>query len=108
MRKLTPGRWARRALLGLCVSLTILCLSVFGQDDKVARGKYLAEEVAKCQTCHTPHLMHGEPVMSAWMKGWTLDIVSVNSPPNWKTKTPDITSTSQLWTRWGEDGMVKF
>jgi hypothetical protein len=98
----------RKLILALCFCLTIWCLSVFGQDEKIARGKYLAEEVAKCQTCHTPHLMHGEPVMSAWMKGWTLDIVSVNPPPNWKTKTPDITSTSTLWSRWGDDGMVKF
>ena len=103
MRKLTAG---------LCIGITVSCLSIFGQDDKnaekIARGKYLAEEVAKCQSCHTPHLINGEFVKSAWMKGTTIDFVLVNPTPNWHTRTPDITSTSQLWSRWGEDGMVKF
>jgi len=100
MRKLFPG---------LAVGLTILCLPVFGQDEKVARGKYLVEEVARCQDCHTPHLMvSGELVKSAWLKGSTLDFISVNQPPTWRSKTPDITSTSPFWARWGDDGMVKY
>jgi mono/diheme cytochrome c family protein len=99
----------RKFLFGLAVSLSILCLPVFGQDEKVARGKYLVEEVARCQDCHTPHLVvSGELVKSAWLKGATLDYVPVNQPPNWRSKTPDITSTSPLWARWGDDGMVKF
>ncbi len=99
----------RKLLPGLAAALTVLCLQAFGQDEKIARGKYLVEEVAKCQDCHTPHLMvSGEVVKSAWLKGSTLDFVSVNQPPNWRSKTPDITSTSPLWMRWGEAGMVKF
>ena len=99
----------RKLLPGLAVSLTILCLLVFGQDEKVARGKYIVEEVARCQDCHTPHLMvSGELVKSAWLKGSTLDIISVNQPAGWRSKAPDITSTSQLWARWGDDGMAKY
>jgi mono/diheme cytochrome c family protein len=96
-------------LVSLAVSLSVLCLPVFGQDDKVARGKYLVEDVARCQDCHTPHLIvSGELVKSAWLKGASIDFVSVNQPPNWRSKAPDITSTSPLWTRWGDDGMVKY
>jgi mono/diheme cytochrome c family protein len=99
----------RKLLPGLAVSLTVLCLLVFGQDEKVARGKYLVEEVARCQDCHTPHLMvSGELVKSAWLKGSTLDFISVSQPPNWRSKAPDITSASPLWARWGDDGMVKY
>lgn len=99
----------QKLYLGLAAGLVVATLTMSAQDDKVARGKYLAEEVARCQDCHTPHLMgSGEIVKSAWMKGATLDFVSVNSPPNWHSKTPDITSTSTLWGRWSEDGMVKF
>lgn len=99
----------RNLLPGLAAGLAILCLPVFGQDDKVARGKYLVEEVARCQDCHTPHLIvSGELVKSAWMKGATLDFISVNQPPNWRSKTPDLTSTSPLWARWNDEGMVKF
>jgi mono/diheme cytochrome c family protein len=99
----------RKRLFGLAVSLSIFCLPVLGQDEKVARGKYLVEEVARCQDCHTPHLMGtGEFVKSAWLKGATMDYVPVTQPPNWRSKTPDITSASPLWARWGDDGMVKF
>jgi mono/diheme cytochrome c family protein len=99
----------RKPLFGLAAGLSILCLPFFGQDEKVARGKYLVEEVARCQDCHTPHFVGtGELVKGAWMKGATLDYVPVNQPPNWRSKTPDITSASPLWARWGDDGMVKF
>jgi hypothetical protein len=99
----------RTLFAGLAAGLTILCLTVFGQDEKIARGKYLVEDVARCQDCHTPHLIvSGELVKSAWLKGATIDFVSVNQPPNWRSKAPDLTSTSPLWARWNDDGMVKF
>lgn len=78
------------------------------QDDKLARGRYLAEQVARCQDCHTPRLLTGEEVKSAWLKGATLDFAPVAPMPGWHQKSPDITSTSVLWSRWGEDGMVAF
>jgi mono/diheme cytochrome c family protein len=95
-------------LTALVVSLSLLCFLVFAQDDKIARGKYLVEEVGKCQDCHTPHLMGtGEIVKSAWLKGATLDIISVSQPPTWRSKAPDITSTGPMWARWGDEGIVK-
>ena len=99
----------RRAISGsLLLALSTASL-VYAQDDKVARGKYLAEEVARCQDCHTPKLMGtGDLVKSAWLKGATLDFTPVSPVQGWRSKTPDITSTSALWSRWGDDGMVKF
>ena len=88
--------------------LAMFTMAAFGQDDKIARGKYLVEEVAKCQDCHTPKINNGEFVKAGWLKGTTLDFAPVNPVPGWHAKTPDITSTSALWARWGEDGMVKF
>jgi mono/diheme cytochrome c family protein len=88
-------------------------MGCFGQngdkDAAVQRGKYLVDEVARCQTCHTPRMMGGgQLIRSQWLKGSTLDFVPVNETANWHAKTPDITSTSPLWTRWGEEGLVKF
>ncbi len=78
-------------------------------DPKVERGKYLVNEVAKCQDCHTPRMMDtSDLIKSAWLKGAALDFTPVNAPPNWRSKSPDITSSSPIWSRWGEDGMVKF
>lgn len=92
------------------ILLVAIPASVFGQDPAVlARGKYLVEEVAKCQDCHTPKLLgSGGPVLSAWLKGSTLDYTPVNQTPGWRAVTPDITASGPLWARWGEDGMVKF
>ena len=98
----------RRGLLLVAVGCAIAATTVFGQDSTVERGKYLVEEVRRCQECHTPKAETGEFDKSRWMKGATL--VGVPSPPiaDWHQKSPDLTSTSALWTRWGQDGFSKF
>jgi len=100
----------RAALFLFAVGLAVVAttLSTAGQSANVARGKYLAEQVARCQECHTPKTDTGEFDTSRWMKGATL--VGVPSAPiaGWHQKSPDITSTSALWTRWGQDGFSKF
>jgi mono/diheme cytochrome c family protein len=75
---------------------------------KIARGKYLVEEVAKCQDCHTPKMDNGDLIKSQWMKGASIGVIPVASSANWRPKSPDATSTSALWKRWSDDGMVKF
>lgn len=77
-------------------------------DENVARGKYLAEEIAHCQDCHTPKTERGDFIRSQWMKGATIDFMSAVGALGWKSKSPDITSTSTLFTRWNVDGFVKF
>lgn len=79
-----------------------------GQDAAIARGKYLVGEVAKCNECHTAKAANGESDKTKWLKGATLDFKPVGDIPKWHATTPDITSTSRLWERWGMDGMVKF
>jgi mono/diheme cytochrome c family protein len=100
----------RRALLFFAAGCSLVAspLSAFGQDAKTERGKYLVEEVARCQECHTPKTETGEFNKSQWMKGATL--IGVPSAPvaRWHQKSPDISSTSALWTRWGVDGFSKF
>jgi len=101
----------RRALFVLVAAGCAVAAAPFtasGQDAKLERGKYLVEEVAKCQECHTPKTDAGEFNKSQWMKGATL--IGVPSAPvaRWHQKSPDISSTSTLWTRWGVDGFSKF
>jgi mono/diheme cytochrome c family protein len=71
------------------------------QNGKIGRGKYLTEEVAKCQDCHTQRLASGELDKKVWLKGATLSGKS-------RTVAPDITSGGDLWRRWGEPGMLRF
>jgi len=79
-----------------------------GLDPKLERGKYLVEEVARCQECHTPTLPDGTFDKANWMKGSTLVGIPAAPIEDWHQKAPDITSTSRLWERWKVEGFAKF
>ena len=100
----------RHAPLVFVTALAVVAatLTAFGQDAKIERGKYLTEEVGRCQECHTPKTEAGELDKAKWMKGATLIGVPSTPVADWHQKSPDITSTSALWTRWGQDGFSKF
>lgn len=92
----------------LAAILAAAAAMAWGQDDKVARGKYLAEEVARCQDCHTPKMENRSFIKSQWMKGAPISLTPVAPVPNWHSAAPDITPGGALWKRWGEDGLLKF
>ncbi len=78
------------------------------KETRLERGKYLVEEVSRCQECHTPTLPDGSFDKANWMKGATLIGVPAKPPEDWHQKAPDITSTSKLWTNWKYEGFVAF
>jgi mono/diheme cytochrome c family protein len=92
------------------LSLAVLCacLPASAQDEKIERGRYLAEEVGKCQECHTPRSEKGELDREKWLKGAVLNVQPINPIPGWHKTSPDLTPGSRLWERWGEAGLVKF
>ena len=99
----------RTALFLLMIGLVMATTSTaIGQSTNVERGRYLVEQVGRCQECHTPKTDTGELDKSQWMKGATLIAVPSAPVADWHQKSPDITSTSALWTRWGQDGFSKF
>jgi mono/diheme cytochrome c family protein len=77
-------------------------------DDKVERGKYLVEEVAKCQECHTPRNANGTFDKSKWLKGATLDFAPTHEVEGWHKTSPDLTGTSPLFGRWQVKGVTEF
>lgn len=82
--------------------------AVFSQSDKVERGKYLAEEIARCQECHTPRLPDGQFDRSKWLKGMVLHVQPIEPVKGWHKTSPDLTSAGRLWQKWGEKGLVHF
>jgi mono/diheme cytochrome c family protein len=102
----------------LAAAAAILAISALGQEDKapagkaldekIARGKYLVEEVAKCQDCHTPKMDNGSYIKSSWMKGATMNLAPAIPVAGWHAAAPDVTANSAIWKRWGEDGMINF
>ncbi|HYL78722.1 MAG TPA: c-type cytochrome [Bryobacteraceae bacterium] len=93
-------------LLGLLCMAAMICPAA--ELDAVAYGKYLVEEVGKCQDCHTPRTEAGELDKAKWLKGATLDFQPVNEIKGWHKTSPDLTSTGRLFARWGEAGLIKF
>lgn len=97
-----------------CTFLALICAPLMPAQDasdqaKVARGKYLAEEIGKCQECHTPVLETGEPDKSQWMKGAPMAYAPLKPIPNWHKNAPDITPAGAIWERWGgEPALVKY
>jgi hypothetical protein len=85
-------------------------LPLAAADPKVIeRGRYLVEDVGKCAECHTPRTEKGEFDKSKWLKGAVLDFMPLGTPPpNWHKTSPDITSGSRLWVKWGELSMLKY
>ena len=78
------------------------------QSDKAARGKYLVEEVARCQECHTPKLADGQFDKDKWLKGATLNVQPIEPVKTWHKTSPDLTASCRLWKgRWGDAALVK-
>lgn len=81
---------------------------VFAQTDKVSRGKYLVEEVARCQECHTPRLPDGQFDKEKWLKGAVLNVQPIDPIKGWHKTSPDLTAAGRLWQgRWGQAALVK-
>lgn len=82
---------------------------MFSADSgSVARGKYLVEEIGRCQECHTPRLESGELDKSKWLKGATLDFTPTHEIKGWHKTSPNIAGSSPLFQRWKDEGVVKF
>jgi mono/diheme cytochrome c family protein len=93
----------------------LLATSLFGlifsasafAETPLERGKYLVEEVGKCGECHTPKV-DGKPDESKLLKGAVLNFAPIEPVEGWHKTSPDLTSTARLWTRWKDEGMLKY
>lgn len=81
---------------------------IHAADDKVEKGKYLVEEVSKCQICHTPRNADGSYDKAKWLKGATLDFSPTHEIEGWHKTAPDLTGSSRMFERWQVKGMVDF
>jgi mono/diheme cytochrome c family protein len=90
--------------------LFAIALTACAQDKaKIELGRYLVEEAAACGFCHTPKTADGAFDKSKWLKGTTLDIQPIGTPPkDWHKASPDLTPSGKLWMKWGEASMLKY
>lgn len=71
---------------------------------KIARGKYIVENVARCGDCHSPLDEKGEPVPGKELKGSVLSFKPLVPMPVWADKAPNIAGLRG----WTDDAAVKF
>lgn len=101
----------KKGLLGIAAAAALVfCVALSAQSgskDKVERGRYLVEEIGKCQDCHTPRLENGQYDRTKWLKGAPIDFKPTHPVPKWEEMSPDLTR-SGLSKDWGEAGLAKF
>ena len=56
----------------------------------IERGKYIVENVAMCERCHTPRDENGNPDRSNWLKGGPVQMMQTYPTPTWATREPRI------------------
>jgi mono/diheme cytochrome c family protein len=76
-------------------------------NDRVEWGRYLAEQVGRCQECHTPRGTDGQFDRSRWMKGAVLNLTPIQPLENWHKESPDITPAGKLWKDWGGEEAIR-
>ena len=97
----------KRCLLSATACGFAFAALAIGAETPVERGKYLAEEVAKCGECHTP-VVDGKPDSTKVMKGAVLAVQPIEPIAGWHKTSPDLTPAGRLWSRWKEEGMRKY
>jgi mono/diheme cytochrome c family protein len=75
---------------------------------QIERGRYLVEEVAQCQMCHTPKGEDGKLDRTRWMKGAVLEVAPINPIQGWHKTAPDITPGGNVWRKWADQGMLNY
>ena len=71
---------------------------------KIARGKYLVQNVAQCGDCHSPHDEKGEAIRGKELRGGMLEFKPTAPVPNWADKSPNIAGLRG----WEDADAVKF
>jgi mono/diheme cytochrome c family protein len=62
-------------------------------DDKVARGRYIVEDVAMCSRCHSPLDAHGNRDTEHWLQGGAVGFVPTVPITEWAMLAPRIGGT---------------
>jgi mono/diheme cytochrome c family protein len=71
-------------------------------QNEIARGKYLVEEIGKCTECHTPRDANGQLIREKWMQGAEVWITPVHPTPDWAVRVPPLAGFPSLTEEQGE------
>jgi mono/diheme cytochrome c family protein len=87
----------RARLTATLISVFVLATAPgFGQakkTDLIERGRYIVEDVAMCERCHTQRDPHGNPDRDKWLMGGPVQTEPTYPAPNWAQVEPRIAGT---------------
>jgi len=78
--------------------------SATGSSAKIARGKYLVEQVGLCDDCHTPRDERGKPIAAKYLQGAPIGFKPIAPVPVWADKAPAIAGLPG----WDDAAAIKF
>jgi mono/diheme cytochrome c family protein len=78
-----------------------------GQEGSIERGRYLVENVAMCEECHTPRDEKGNLDESRRLQGAAIWIVPVRRMTNWANRAPALAGFEQFTEEQGEQILEK-
>ena len=76
-------------------------------QSNVDRGRYLVEDVAMCEECHTPRDANGNLDESRRLQGAQIWIMPVHANPNWANNAPPLAGFGGYSDEQGEDVLEK-
>ncbi len=77
------------------------------QPGLIERGKYLVQNVAMCEECHTPRDVSGNIDESRRLQGAAIWIVPVHPMTNWANRAPALAGFEGFTEQQGEDILEK-
>jgi mono/diheme cytochrome c family protein len=77
------------------------------QQGMVERGKYLVENIAMCEECHTPRNGNGNLDESRRLQGAATWIVPVHRTLNWANRAPALAGFEEFTEEQGEQILEK-
>jgi len=75
-----------------------------GSSAKIARGKYLVDQVGMCGDCHTPRDERGQPIAAKYLQGAPIGLKPIAPVPVWADKAPNIAGLPG----WEDAAAIKF
>ncbi len=77
------------------------------QEGSIERGRYLVENVAMCEECHTPRDSKGNLDESRRLQGAAIWIVPVHRTTNWANRAPALAGFEEFTEEQGEQILEK-
>lgn len=61
-----------------------------GGQSQIERGRYIVEDVAMCELCHTPRTENGVPDRGQWLMGGPAQLRPAYPSPDWAIREPRL------------------